>query len=51
MLEVIDKDYVRTARSKGLDEDTVIYKHALRNALLPFITMFGLMFQQWWVDR
>lgn len=43
MLEVIDQDYVRTARAKGLDEDTVIYKHALRNALLPFITMFGLL--------
>jgi peptide/nickel transport system permease protein len=43
MLEVIDQDYVRTARAKGLDEDTVIYSHALRNALLPFVTMFGLL--------
>jgi peptide/nickel transport system permease protein len=43
MLDVIDQDYVRTARAKGLDEDTVIYKHALRNALLPFVTMFGLL--------
>lgn len=43
MLEVIGQDYVRTARAKGLDEDVVIYKHALRNALLPFITMFGLL--------
>jgi peptide/nickel transport system permease protein len=43
MLEVIGQDYVRTARAKGLEEDTVIYKHALRNALLPFITMFGLL--------
>ncbi len=43
MLEVISQDYVRTARAKGLDEDTVIYRHALRNALLPFVTMFGLM--------
>jgi peptide/nickel transport system permease protein len=43
MLEVIAQDYVRTARAKGLDEDTVIYGHALRNALLPFVTMFGLL--------
>ena len=43
MLEVISLDYVRTARAKGVVEDQVIYGHALRNALLPFITMFGLM--------
>ena len=43
MLEVIDQDYVRTARAKGLDEDTVVYSHALRNALLPFVTMFGFL--------
>jgi len=43
MLEVIHMDYMRTARAKGLSEETVIYKHGLRNALLPFITMFGLM--------
>lgn len=43
MLDVIDQDYVRTARAKGLDEDTVVYSHALRNALLPFVTMFGLL--------
>lgn len=43
MLEVISQDYVRTARAKGLDEDTVVYRHALRNALLPFVTMFGLL--------
>ncbi len=42
MLEVIRQDYVRTARSKGLSERVVIYKHALRNALIPIITMFGL---------
>ena len=34
---------MRTARAKGLEEDAVIYRHALRNALLPFITMFGLL--------
>jgi peptide/nickel transport system permease protein len=43
MLEVIGQDYVRTARAKGLDSNTVVYRHALRNALLTFITMFGLM--------
>ena len=43
MLEVIGQDYVRTARAKGLDQDLVVYRHALRNALLPFVTMFGLM--------
>ncbi|MFQ5482117.1 MAG: ABC transporter permease [Nitrospinaceae bacterium] len=43
MLEVIHQDYIRTARAKGLPEDEVIYRHGLRNALLPFITMFGLM--------
>ncbi|GJL51071.1 MAG: peptide ABC transporter permease [Nitrospirales bacterium] len=43
MLEVISQDYVRTARAKGLEEDAVVYGHALRNALLPFVTMFGLL--------
>jgi peptide/nickel transport system permease protein len=43
MLEVENQDYVRTARAKGLPTDTVHYKHALRNALLPFVTMFGLI--------
>jgi peptide/nickel transport system permease protein len=42
MLEVIRQDYITTARAKGLDERTVIYKHALRNALLPVITLLGL---------
>lgn len=41
MLEVIKQDFVRTARAKGLKEKSVIYKHALRNALLPAITLFG----------
>ena len=43
MLEVLGQDYVRTARAKGLDEDRVVYGHALRNALLPFVTMFGFL--------
>ncbi len=42
MLEVVRQDYVTTARAKGLEERTVIYKHALRNALLPVITILGL---------
>ncbi len=42
MLEVINQDYIRTARAVGFSNDTVIYRHALRNALLPFITLFGL---------
>ena len=42
MLEVIHADYVRTARAKGLAERSVVYKHALRNALLPIVTVLGL---------
>jgi peptide/nickel transport system permease protein len=43
MLEVVSQDYVRTARAKGVPEERVIYRHALRNALLPFVTLFGLL--------
>ncbi len=42
MLEVIRQDYVRTARAKGLDERTVVGRHALRNALIPVITLLGM---------
>ncbi len=42
MLDVIHQDYIRTAQAKGLPEYTVVLKHALRNALLPIITMFGI---------
>jgi peptide/nickel transport system permease protein len=42
MLEVIRQDYITTARAKGLSERVVIYKHALRNALLPVVTILGL---------
>lgn len=42
MVEVLGMDYIRTARAKGLSEGTVIYKHALKNAVLPIITMAGL---------
>lgn len=43
MLDVMGSDYVRTARAKGLPEDVVLYHHALRNGLLPFVTMLGLL--------
>jgi peptide/nickel transport system permease protein len=42
MLEVLGQDFVRTARSKGLAERRVLYKHALRNALIPIVTLVGL---------
>ncbi|OQY10620.1 MAG: peptide ABC transporter permease [Fusobacteriia bacterium 4572_132] len=44
MLEVMGKDYIKTAYAKGLKEKVVIYKHALRNALIPIITVIGLQF-------
>ena len=44
MLEELGQDYIRTARAKGLPERVVIYKHALRNALIPVITLLGLQF-------
>ncbi|QKS72915.1 ABC transporter permease [Paenalkalicoccus suaedae] len=44
MLEVIHQDYIRTARAKGVKERLVIYKHALRNALIPVVTVVGLQF-------
>ena len=46
MLEVVRQDYVRTARAKGLAERVVIYRHALRNSLLPVVTFIG-----WWGGR
>ena len=42
MLEVVRQDYITTARAKGLSERTVIYRHALRNALLPVVTILGI---------
>lgn len=44
MLEVLSLDYIRTARSKGLKEPVVIYKHALKNALIPLVTVAGMQF-------
>ncbi|MHB9153291.1 MAG: ABC transporter permease [Spirochaetales bacterium] len=46
MLEVMEQDYIRTARVKGMDEKVVIFKHALRNALIPVVTVAGLQFGQ-----
>ncbi len=43
LLEVLHTEYVRTARSKGLAERTVVYKHAFRNALMPVVTIIGLL--------
>ena len=42
MLEVISQDYIRTARANGLKESTIVYKHALKNALIPVITIVGM---------
>jgi peptide/nickel transport system permease protein len=44
MLDVLGADYVRTARAKGLSENIVFFKHALRNAILPVVTIIGLQF-------
>jgi len=44
MLEELSHDYIRTARAKGLPEHTVVYRHALRNAMIPIVTVLGLQF-------
>ncbi|MBV9144660.1 MAG: ABC transporter permease [Acidobacteria bacterium] len=44
MLEELGQDYIRTARAKGLSEGTVVYRHALRNAMIPVLTVVGLQF-------
>ena len=44
MLETLNQDYIRTARAKGLDERKVVWKHALRNALIPLVTLWALNF-------
>lgn len=44
MLEELNQDYIRTARAKGLSERAVVYRHALRNAMLPVLTVVGLQF-------
>ena len=42
MLEVLRQDYIRTARAKGLSENVVVFRHALRNCLIPVVTLIGL---------
>jgi peptide/nickel transport system permease protein len=44
MLETLSQDYIRTARAKGVPEKTVVWKHALRNALIPLVTLWALNF-------
>jgi peptide/nickel transport system permease protein len=44
MLEVLRQDYIKTAKAKGLSPRVVVLKHALRNALIPVVTVIGLMF-------
>ncbi|MDA3015516.1 MAG: ABC transporter permease [Actinomycetota bacterium] len=44
MLETLNQDYIRTARAKGLDERRVVWKHAMRNALIPIVTLWALNF-------
>ena len=44
MLETLTQDYVRTAKSKGLKSNKVVYSHALRNAMIPVVTVIGLQF-------
>ena len=46
MLDILGTDYIRTARAKGLRERTVVYKHALKNALIPVVTLAGMQFSQ-----
>lgn len=44
MMEVLQQDYIKMARSKGMDESVIIWKHALKNALIPVITIIGNQF-------
>ena len=46
MLSVLDEDYIKTAKAKGLKETKVIYQHALRNAILPVVTISGVLYGQ-----
>jgi peptide/nickel transport system permease protein len=49
MLDVLNQDYIRTARAKGLAEGRVVLRHALRNSLLPLITLMGIEIPQLFV--
>ena len=46
MIDILGTDYIRTARAKGLRDRTVVYKHALKNALIPVVTLAGMQFSQ-----
>ena len=46
LVEIMQNDFIRTARAKGLRERTVVYKHALKNALIPVVTLAGMQFSQ-----
>jgi peptide/nickel transport system permease protein len=46
LIDILNADFIRTARAKGLSETSVLFKHALRNALIPVVTMVGLQFSQ-----
>ena len=46
MLSVLDEDYIKTAKAKGLNENKVVYQHALRNAVLPIVTISGVLYGQ-----
>jgi peptide/nickel transport system permease protein len=50
MLEVLRQDYIRTARAKGLQPGTVVFRHALRNSLIPVVTVIGLTMGRYLVD-
>lgn len=43
-MDVLDQDYIRTSQAKGVPDGKVVYKHALRNALIPVVTVIGLQF-------
>ena len=51
MLEVLGQDYIRTARAKGLHDKLVVYRHALRNAFIPILTVSGMQFGYLWAAR
>ena len=44
MLDVVEEDYIRTAHAKGLSEEVIVWKHALKNAMIPIITVIGIQF-------
>ena len=51
MLEVLRQDYIRTAWAKGLLERSVILRHAVKNAIIPVVTLVGMQLPIWWAAR